>query len=105
MSEDYLAWKDWREAQFGQCTPADTRYFDWHVQRAFGAPKAALRVLELGFGNGSFLAWGAYSPGSQIRVRAWSWWPRLTCCNTCRPITPWPCSNAWRNIWPRAGAW
>jgi len=68
MSEDYLAWKDWREAQFGQCTPADTRYFDWHVQRAFGAPKAALRVLELGFGNGSFLAWARQRGHSVVGV-------------------------------------
>jgi 23S rRNA (cytosine1962-C5)-methyltransferase len=34
------------------------------------APGETVQVLD---GDGEFLAWGAYSPTSQIRVRIWSW--------------------------------
>lgn len=37
-----------------------------------GAPEDG-ETVELVDAHGEFLAWGAYSPVSQIRVRAWSW--------------------------------
>lgn len=55
MSE-YADWKRWEAEGFGNCSATAERYFDWHVRRAFEglAPENA-QVLEIGFGNGSFL--------------------------------------------------
>ena len=53
-AENYMAWKEWASGQFGQYTSLDSAYFAAEV----GLPSAArARLLELGFGNGSFLAW------------------------------------------------
>lgn len=55
MSE-YADWKGWKPGDFGYCAAPAQRYFGWHVDRAFaGAAPAQPRVLEVGFGNGSFL--------------------------------------------------
>ena len=35
-----------------------------------GAPGGTVGIFDA---NGDFLAWGAYSPASQIRARIWSW--------------------------------
>lgn len=55
MSE-YADWKGWKPGDFGYCAEPAQRYFAWHVNRAFaGAVPAGASVLEIGFGNGSFL--------------------------------------------------
>jgi len=51
---DYIAWKDWASDHFGQYTSLDAAYFAAEVGLSRGT---RARVLELGFGNGSFLAW------------------------------------------------
>jgi len=52
--EEYLAWKDWEAQGFGRFENDDARYFAAETAIEKGA---AVRVLELGFGNGAFLGW------------------------------------------------
>lgn len=65
MSDAYSDWKQWSAADFGRHSAQDDRYFGWHGRRALGRDVANLRVLEVGFGNGSFLGW-ARSRGCQV---------------------------------------
>src|SRR5689334_17214144 len=51
---DYLRWKGWSDERFGELTGRQRRYYDWHVKRALGGAPCD-RVLEVGFGNGTFL--------------------------------------------------
>jgi len=66
---DYVAWKDWTSGLFGTCDPLEAAYFAAEVQIP---PGAAARVLELGFGNGAFLAWargqGAEAYGVEMNL-------------------------------------
>jgi SAM-dependent methyltransferase len=62
MLDAYAQWKGWDEANFGRFTDNDRRYFEWHVRRALRG-REPQRVLEIGFGNGSFLGFG--------RARGW----------------------------------
>jgi SAM-dependent methyltransferase len=53
---EYAEWKGWNPGDFGYCPAPKERYFGWHINRAFeGAVPSGANVLELGFGNGSFL--------------------------------------------------
>lgn len=54
--DEYSSWKGWAAEQFGQFNKRAARYYGWHIQRACGA-RDGLRVLEVGFGNGSFMGW------------------------------------------------
>ena len=53
-ADGYVAWKGWSEDEFGKVHRHASRYYDWHLRRAVGAC-SNLKVLEVGFGNGSFL--------------------------------------------------
>ena len=55
--EAYAQWKGWEESGFGRFDECEARYYRWHVNRAL-AGRVARRVLEVGFGNGSFLGFG-----------------------------------------------
>jgi SAM-dependent methyltransferase len=50
----YVEWKHWDENSFGQFTDAQARYFA--AETSITATREP-RVLEIGFGNGSFLGW------------------------------------------------
>jgi len=50
----YTDWKGWDAQAFGRYTQVDARYFA--AETGIGPARAA-RVLEIGFGNGSLLAW------------------------------------------------
>jgi 2-polyprenyl-3-methyl-5-hydroxy-6-metoxy-1,4-benzoquinol methylase len=50
----YADWKEWEPEHFGQYSPTDAQYFV--AEFGLRAPSAA-RALEIGFGNGSVLAW------------------------------------------------
>lgn len=50
----YIAWKDWDAASFARCSALDGIYYE--AETAISA-RAGACVLELGFGNGAFLAW------------------------------------------------
>jgi SAM-dependent methyltransferase len=53
---NYLKWKNWGEESFGLLTPFAETYFKSEVAKAkIASPK--ISVLEIGFGNGTFLAY------------------------------------------------
>lgn len=54
--DEYSEWKGWTPEQFGQFTKRADRYYRWHL-RHLGGEERVLRVLEIGFGNGSFMGW------------------------------------------------
>lgn len=60
---DYLNWKDWGGRNFGHIEAQDRAFFRAELARA-GIPAGPLHVLEIGFGNGAFLAYA--------RERRWS---------------------------------
>lgn len=65
--DGYEAWKGWSEDQFMTLDQTDRAYFDLDMR---GVPVAGEHVLEIGFGNGSFLAWakaqGALLSGTEL---------------------------------------
>jgi hypothetical protein len=61
----YLTWKDWAANDFGRYDSLDAAYFAAEVPLASGA-----RVLELGFGNGAFLAWSRTMGADTFAVEA-----------------------------------
>jgi 2-polyprenyl-3-methyl-5-hydroxy-6-metoxy-1,4-benzoquinol methylase len=54
---DYARWKGWDPTRFGTVKARDANYFAWHVARAVGRDRRGMNVLEIGFGNGTFLGW------------------------------------------------
>jgi SAM-dependent methyltransferase len=54
---DYERWKGWAPAEFGKFTASDAAYFQAELTRAGMRPKVRYRILELGFGNGTFAGW------------------------------------------------
>jgi len=54
FDESYRNWKNWTVHNFGQCDDWSSAYFSAELTR-IGLYDGMLRVLELGFGNGSFL--------------------------------------------------
>jgi SAM-dependent methyltransferase len=56
---EYLEWKGWEPQNFGKLTIGDCRYYNAQLKRTGISPSAEgpLRVLEVGFGNGRFLAY------------------------------------------------
>lgn len=59
---NYIAWKEWAPENFGRYSRLEAAYFAAEVGLR---PPARARVLEIGFGNGSFLAW-ARDAGADI---------------------------------------
>lgn len=55
--QDYLAWKDWNAETFGMLQPQVKAGFKAEMRRAGLASGDRLDVLEIGFGNGAFLAY------------------------------------------------
>jgi SAM-dependent methyltransferase len=49
----YVQWKSWESAEFGQYSVLEAHYY----AAEFAIGPAAVRALEIGFGNGSALAW------------------------------------------------
>jgi len=54
FSKDYAAWKNWNAEDFGKAGAEDRLYYAREVFARH--PKPSPAVLEVGFGNGSFLA-------------------------------------------------
>lgn len=75
--EAYTEWKGWDETAFGRFNECEARYYQWHVNRAVDG-RAIRRVLEVGFGNGTFLGFGRHrgwemtgvEHSAELRVRA-----------------------------------
>jgi SAM-dependent methyltransferase len=54
LDNAYADWKSWDPSTFGQFGVLDARYFAAETSIRAGS---AVRVLEIGFGNGAFLGW------------------------------------------------
>lgn len=54
----YLAWKTWESSAFGEYSPKDSIYYTAEIARTRAKFATSSSVLEIGFGNGAFLAWG-----------------------------------------------
>jgi len=52
---DYLDWKNWSSDDFGFLSKFQQRYFDAEIKRTNRNFAKGSRVLEIGFGSGSFL--------------------------------------------------
>ncbi len=55
--QDYMAWKSWGHDSFGKLARTKARYYDAELKRAGRPFPNGARVLEIGFGNGSFLGY------------------------------------------------
>ena len=55
--QDYMQWKSWGADSFGKVTRAKARYYDAELKRTRRSFPQQARVLEIGFGNGSFLGY------------------------------------------------
>jgi len=53
----YLAWKRWEERKFGILKRSGRIYYDAEIKKTGLKKRGVLRVLEIGFGNGSFLTY------------------------------------------------
>lgn len=62
VEASYAKWKRWHGGGSFVCARKDAKYFAGEFR---GLPVAGSRVLEIGFGNGRFLAW-ASSCGAQV---------------------------------------
>jgi 2-polyprenyl-3-methyl-5-hydroxy-6-metoxy-1,4-benzoquinol methylase len=61
-TESYLEWKNWQSSSFGQYNPLLASYY---VSEAGSYVRPGIDVLEIGFGNGSFIGW-ARDIGAQV---------------------------------------
>lgn len=61
--ESYAHWKRWAATDFGRCDDDDARVFEAEIAKARKDFPEGTRVLEVGFGNGAFLAFA--------RARGW----------------------------------
>lgn len=50
----YEDWKRWTAESFGTCSPEEAKYFAAELLKAGVVTCQGLRILEIGFGNGSF---------------------------------------------------
>lgn len=60
----YLEWKTWNGRPFGHFSKVDEAYFRQELKKIGGSVPPFRRVLEIGFGNGSFLGFA--------RAQGWS---------------------------------
>ncbi len=59
MTDLYVGWKHWKPEDFGRFSENEKNYFDWHLRRACNRTGSKLQILEIGFGNGSFMGWAS----------------------------------------------
>lgn len=57
-SSDYRNWKKWDQENFGRYTLAEAMVFSEELKLAGFVDAPGATVLEIGFGNGHFMAWG-----------------------------------------------
>lgn len=64
MRDEYAGYRDWKHwHEFGKLSAVDARYFRRELRQL--PPLAGMRVLEVGFGNGNFLAF-ARDSGAEV---------------------------------------
>ena len=52
----YMNWKQWVPDEFGSLNSSERKYFKSEIERTGRQFPIGSRVLEIGFGNGAFLA-------------------------------------------------
>jgi SAM-dependent methyltransferase len=57
LGDSYREWKDWTADRFGLLSKRRRRHFDAELKRTGLPLREPLRVLEIGFGDGRFLAY------------------------------------------------
>ncbi len=57
FNKNYQEWKNWSDNDFGRLTLSDKRYFSVELHRIGFSLHENSRVMEIGFGNGAFLAY------------------------------------------------
>lgn len=57
FDKDYLKWKSWRTDQFASLSKKDSAYFSAEIARTRNIFDKETKVLDIGFGNGNFLAY------------------------------------------------
>lgn len=67
---DYMNWKGWDSEAFGTYTKEESLTFLAEIQRAGVALSGKTRVLEIGFGNGSFAGWIRKSTGHYVGMES-----------------------------------
>jgi SAM-dependent methyltransferase len=55
--DEYLAWKEWNPIEFCSVNRSEQKYFSAELSRTGRNFSPGSRVLEIGFGNGNFLAY------------------------------------------------
>lgn len=66
----YSLWKSWDQSQFSVLFPFEERYFDQEFKRTQCQFPSDSRVLEIGFGNGKFLAYARKRGWSAVGIEA-----------------------------------
>lgn len=58
-NKHYILWKDWANeaGKFGSFSLGDAYYFKGQLAKVKAFPNSSARILEIGFGNGSFLGY------------------------------------------------
>ncbi|MGJ4858419.1 class I SAM-dependent methyltransferase [Labrys sp. La1] len=56
--EAYANWKGWDAAEFGQFNRGEDVFYNTEVKAYLPSALSGSTVIEIGFGNGSFLGWG-----------------------------------------------
>lgn len=56
----YTTWKHWRPSDFGKYTQADAAYFSAELRASGISLNPDTRILEIGYGNGTFLGWATH---------------------------------------------
>jgi SAM-dependent methyltransferase len=67
---NYVAWKGWSDRTFGSYDKASSAYFRKELSDCGIGDISDIRVLELGFGNGSFAGWIKHGGGKYVGVEA-----------------------------------
>ena len=66
----YRDWKGWASEDFGKCNAESAVYFTEELGRCGFLSLAAVRVIELGFGNRAFAAWATAAGAQYLGVEA-----------------------------------
>ena len=66
---DYLQWKFWGCSNFGGITKSESAYFSAEIKRTKYCFSKNSKVLDIGFGNGSFLSYALKKTGISLESK------------------------------------
>tara|TARA_A100001011_G_C14158329_1_gene777107 strand:- start:345 stop:1061 length:717 start_codon:yes stop_codon:yes gene_type:complete len=59
--ENYIKWQNWKYSNFGSLDNYQRKYFDKLINKIKSDKYKSFKVLEVGYGNGSFLSFAKYN--------------------------------------------